>query len=78
LTTAKTGNTRLRAAAYRMTVVGVQHNPIPRVPYAHKRAAAKSAMNSLGHCSSKALAIVSALWRGGMDSDPTHATAGTT
>ena len=29
---AKTGNAYLRAAAYRMAVVGVQHNPNPRAP----------------------------------------------
>ena len=78
LTMAKTGNTHLRAAAYRMAVVGLQHNPILRAPYARKRAAGKSAMKSLGHSMSKALAIVWAMWRGGTDSDPTHASAGTT
>jgi hypothetical protein len=53
-TMAKTGNAYLRAATYRMAVVGVQHNPIIRAHYARKRAAGKSAMNSLGHCMSKA------------------------
>jgi len=38
-TMAKTGNAYLRAAAYRMAVVGVQHNPILRAHYARKRAA---------------------------------------
>jgi hypothetical protein len=52
--TSKTGNAYLRAAAYRMAVVGVQHNPIIRAHYARKRAAGTSAMNSLGHCMSKA------------------------
>jgi len=75
-TMAKTGNTYLRAAAYRMAVVGVQHNPILRAHYARKRAAGKSAMNALGHCMSKSLAIVWGVWRGGKDFDPAHASAG--
>lgn len=75
-TMAKTGNAYLRAAAYRMAVVGVQHNPILRAHYARKRAAGKSAMNALGHCMSKALAIVWGVWRGGKDFDPSHACAG--
>ena len=37
------------AAAYRMAVVGVQHNPIIAAHYARKRAAGKSKMNALGH-----------------------------
>jgi transposase len=57
-TMAKTGTAYPRAAAYRMAVVGVQHNPILRAHYARKRAAGKSTMNALGHCTSKALAIV--------------------
>ena len=76
-TMAKTGNAYLRAAAYRMAVVGVQHNPIIRAHYARKRAAGKSAMNALGHCMSKALAIVWGVWRGGKDFDPAHSSAGT-
>ncbi len=75
-TMAKTGNSYLRAAAYRMAVVGVQHNPIIRAHYARKRAAGKSAMNSLGHCMSKALAIVWGVWRGDKDFDPAHGSAG--
>jgi transposase len=74
-TMAKTGNAYLRAAAYRMAVVGVQHNPIIRAHYARKRAAGKSAMNALGHCMSKALAIVWGVWRGGKDFDPVHRSA---
>src|SRR5438552_15793958 len=35
-TMAKTGNAYLRAAAYRMAVVGIQHNPIIREHYARK------------------------------------------
>jgi transposase len=75
-TMAKTGNAYLRSAAYRMAVVGVQHNPIIRAHYARKRAAGKSAMNALGHCMSKALAIVWGVWRGGKDFDPAHSSAG--
>jgi transposase len=74
-TMAKTGNAYLRVAAYRMAVVGVQHNPLIRAHYARKRAAGKSAMNSLGHCMSKALAIVWGVWRGGKDFDPAHGRA---
>jgi|SRR5579859_7723974 len=75
-TMAKTGNAYLRAAAYRMAVVGVQHNPIIRAHYARKRAAGKSAMNALGHCMSKSLAIVWGVWRGGRDFDPARGVAG--
>jgi hypothetical protein len=67
---------RSGAAAYRMAVVGVQLNSIMRAKLARKRAAGKSAMNSLGHCMSKALAIVWSVWRGGKDFDPAHASAG--
>ena len=51
----KAGNSHLRAAAYRMAVVGVQHNPVIAAHYARKRAAGKSKMNALGHCMRKAL-----------------------
>jgi transposase len=54
----KAGNSYLRAAAYRMAVVGVQHNPVIAAHYARKRAAGKSPMNALGHCMRKALSIV--------------------
>jgi transposase len=67
----KAGNSHLRAAAYRMAVVGVQHNPIIKAHYARKRAAGKSKMNALGHCMSKALSIVWGVWRNGRDFDPT-------
>ncbi len=40
----KAGNANLRAAAYRMAVVGVQHNPVIAAHYARKRAAGKSKM----------------------------------
>lgn len=66
----KTGNSHLRAAAYRMAVVGVRHNPIIAAHYARKRAAGKSKMNALGHCMSKALSIVWGVWRNGHDFDP--------
>ena len=38
----KAGNSHLRAAAYRMAVVGVQHNPVIAAHYERKRAAGKS------------------------------------
>lgn len=69
---AKTGNAYLRTAAYRMAVVGIQHNPVIRAHYARKRAAGKSKMNAVGHCMSKALALVWGVWRGGKDFDPAH------
>jgi transposase len=68
---AKTGNAYLRAAAYRMAVVGIQHNPIIREHYARKRAAGKSGMNAVGHCMSQSLSLVWGVWRGGRDFDPT-------
>ena len=71
-TMAKTGNAHLRTAAYHMAVVGIQHNPVIRDHYARKRAAGKSAMNAVGHCMGKALALVWGVWRGGRDFDPTH------
>ena len=66
----KAGNTHLRAAAYRMAVVGVQHNPVIKAHYERKRAAGKSKMNALGHCMSKALNLVWGVWRNGQDFDP--------
>jgi transposase len=67
----KAGNSHLRAAAYRMAVVGVQHNPVIAAHYARKRAAGKSPMNALGHCMRKALSLVWGVWRNGRDFDPT-------
>lgn len=72
----KAGNSHLRAAAYRMAVVGVAHNPVIAAHYARKRAAGKSKMNALGHCMRKALSIVWGVWRNGHDFDPNWA-AGT-
>ena len=66
----KVGNAHLRAAAYRMALVGLQHNPIIAAHYARKRAAGKSKMNALGHCMRKALSIVWGVWRSGRDFDP--------
>ncbi len=66
----KAGNAHLRAAAYRMAVVGLQHNPVIAAHYARKRAAGKSKMNALGHCMRKALSIVWGVWRNGQDFDP--------
>ena len=63
----KTGNAYLRAALYRMAVVGVAHNPVIRDHYARKRAQGKSKMNALGHCMKKALALVWGIWRGEHD-----------
>jgi transposase len=71
-TMAKTGNAFLRAAAYRMAVVGIQHNPVLRDHYARKRAEGKSAMNALGHCMSKSLSLVWGVWRSGKDFDPVN------
>ena len=66
----KAGNAYLRAAAYRMAVVGLQHNPVIAAHYARKRAAGKSSMNALGHCMRKALSIVWGVWQNGQDFDP--------
>ncbi len=66
----KAGNAHLRAAAYRLAVVGVTHNPIIRAHYERKRAAGKSKMNALGHCMGKALSLVWGVWRNGTDFDP--------
>ncbi len=66
----KAGNSHLRAAAYRMAVVGVVHNPVIAAHYARKRAAGKSKMNALGHCMRKALSLVWGVWRNGQDFDP--------
>src|ERR1700732_5347826 len=71
-TMAKTGNSYLRAAAYRMTIAGIKHNPVIRSHYARKRAAGKSPMNAVGHCMSKALSLVWGVWRSGQDFDPRH------
>ncbi len=63
----KAGNAYLRAALYRMAVVGLQHNPVIKAHYARKRAQGKSKMNALGHCMKKALAIVWGVWHGEHD-----------
>jgi transposase len=65
----KAGNAHLRAAAYRMAVVGITHNPVIKAHYERKRAAGKSKMNALGHCMSKALDLVWGVWRNGQDWD---------
>lgn len=70
----KAGNSHLRAAAYRVAVVGIQHNPVIAAHYARKRAAGKSPMNAIGHCMRKALALVWGVWRNGVDFDPSWAT----
>ena len=67
---AKTGNSYLRAALFRMAFVGVQHNPIIRAHYQRKRLQGKAPMNAIGHCMAKALAIVWGVWRSGQDFDP--------
>ena len=67
---AKTGNAYLRAALYRMSVVGLQHNPTIKAHYARKRAQGKTKMNALGHCMKKSLAIVWGIWRGDHDFTP--------
>ena len=66
----KTGNAHLRAALYRMALVGLQHNPVIRDHYARKRSEGKSKMNALGHCMKKALALVWGIWRGEHDFTP--------
>ncbi len=66
----KAGNSHLRAAAYRMAVVGIRHNPVIRAHYERKRAAGKSKMNALGHCMRKALSLVWGVWRNEKDFDP--------
>ena len=66
----KAGNSHLRAAAYRMALVGIQHNPVFAAHYARKWGAGKSKMNALGHCMRKALSIVWGVWRNGRDFDP--------
>jgi transposase len=66
----KAGNSHLRAAAFRMAVVGVQCNPVIRAHYERKRAAGKSKMNALGHCMRKGLSLVWGVWRNGQDFDP--------
>jgi transposase len=67
---AKTGNSYLRSALYRMAVVGTRHNPIIKEHYRRKREQGKAPMNALGHCMAKSLAIVWGVWRSGQDFDP--------
>ncbi|MEO8570414.1 MAG: IS110 family transposase, partial [Chloroflexota bacterium] len=62
-------NAYLRAAAYRMEVVGTVHNSVIAAHYRRKREAGKSKMNALGHCMRKALSIVWGVWRNGKDFD---------
>jgi transposase len=67
---AKSGNAYVRAALYRMSVVGLQHNPTIRTHYLRKRAQGKTKMNALGHCMKKSLSIVWGIWRGDHDFMP--------
>lgn len=67
---AKTGNSYLRSALYRMAVVGTRHNPIIKEHYRRKREQGKAPMNAIGHCMSKSLAIVWGVWRSGQHFDP--------
>ncbi len=67
---AKTGNAYLRAALYRMSIVGLRHNATIAAHYARKRAQGKTKMNALGHCMKKSLAIVWGIWRGDHDFQP--------
>jgi transposase len=66
----KAGNGHLRAAAYRIAVVGTVHNPVIAAHYRRERGAGKSKMNALGHCMRKALSLVWGVWRNGRDFDP--------
>jgi transposase len=66
----KAGDSHLRAAAYRIAVVGTVHNPVIAAHYRRKREAGKSKMNALGHCMRKALGLVWGVWRNGTDFDP--------
>ncbi len=66
----KAGNSHLRAAAYRMALVGISHNPVIAAHYERKRTAGKSKMNALGHCMRKSLSLVWGVWRNGADFDP--------
>jgi transposase len=70
----KAGNAHLRAALYRIAVVGVRHNPVIAAHYARKRAAGKTKMNALGHCMRKALSLVWGVWRNERDFDLTWRT----
>jgi transposase len=67
---AKTGNSYLRSALYRMAVVGIQHNPLIKEHYLRKRQQGKAPMNAIGHCMAKSLAIVWGVWRSGQTFDP--------
>lgn len=67
---AKTGNPHLRAALFRMAVVGTRCNPVIQRHYQRKREAGKTKMNAIGHCMSKCLRLVWGVWRGDRDFDP--------
>jgi transposase len=67
---AKTGNAYLRAALYRMSIVGITHNPTIKAHYLRKREQGKSKMNAVGHCMKKSLAIVWGIWHGDHDFQP--------
>jgi transposase len=68
---AKTGNSYLRSALYRMAIVGIRHNPIIREHYRRKREQGKAPMNAIGHCMAKSLAVVWGVWRSGQNFDAT-------
>ncbi len=51
-------NSHLHATAYRMAVVGIEHNPIIRAHYDGMRAGWQVEDERLGHCMRKALSLV--------------------
>ncbi len=55
-------DSNLRAAAYRMAVVGVQPNPAMAAQHARERAVGKSKPNALDQCMRKALSPDWGVW----------------
>jgi transposase len=66
------GNDLVRKLLYMACLSGINNNPALRALYARKKANKKRGDVSLGHCMSKLLHLVFAVWKTGKPFDPNH------
>ena len=66
------GNDLVRGHLWMASQSGIQHNPALRALYARQRAKGKSGGVALGHCMSKLLHLVFAVWKTDQPFDPAH------
>jgi hypothetical protein len=68
----KKGNDLVRKLLYMACLSGIQCNPALRALYARKKADNKRGDVSIGHCMTKLLHLVFAVWKTGKPFDPQH------